>query len=80
MEYEKLTHVDHILRRPDSYIGSVVPDAIDTWTRVGEKFERTRVTLAPGLLKIFDEILVNAIDQHALHPKKVNRKIGRAHV
>lgn len=73
MEYEKLTHVDHILRRPDSYIGSVVPDAIDTWTRVGEKFERTRVTLAPGLLKIFDEILVNAIDQHALHPKKVNR-------
>ena len=73
MEYEKLTHVDHILRRPDSYIGSVVPDAIDTWKLAGEKFERTRVTLAPGLLKIFDEILVNAIDQHTLHPKKVTR-------
>ena len=63
-QYEKLTHVEHILKRPDSYIGSVVPDVIDTWKRTDTGFERTQVTLAPGLVKIFDEILVNAIDQH----------------
>ena len=73
MSYEKLTHVEHILKRPDSYIGSVVPDVIDTWAIRGDRFERTQVTIAPGLVKIFDEILVNAVDQHTLHPKKVNR-------
>jgi DNA topoisomerase-2 len=73
MQYEKLTHVEHILKRPDSYIGSVVPDVVDTWKLHDDKFERTQVTIAPGLVKIFDEILVNAIDQHTLHPKKVTR-------
>jgi DNA topoisomerase-2 len=73
MQYEKLTHVEHILKRPDSYIGSVVPDVVDTWRLNGDYFERTHVTIAPGLVKIFDEILVNAIDQHTLHPKKVTR-------
>jgi len=73
MQYEKLTHVEHILKRPDSYIGSVVPDVVDTWKLQDDKFERTQVTIAPGLVKIFDEILVNAIDQHTLHPKKVTR-------
>jgi len=29
--------------------------------------------VSPGLVKIFDEILVNAIDQYSLHPKKVYR-------
>jgi DNA topoisomerase-2 len=73
MEYEKLTHVEHILKRPDSYIGSVVPDVVDTWKLNDGRFERAQVTIAPGLVKIFDEILVNAIDQHTLHPKKVTR-------
>jgi DNA topoisomerase-2 len=73
MEYEKLTHVEHILKRPDSYIGSVVPDVVDTWKLAEGRFERAHVTIAPGLVKIFDEILVNAIDQHTLHPKKVTR-------
>jgi len=73
MEYEKVTHVEHILRRPDSYIGSIVPDAFDTWVFREGAFTREQVSVAPGLLKIFDEILVNAIDQHTLHPKKVSR-------
>ena len=72
-QYEKLTHVEHILKRPDSYIGSVIPDVLDVWRRETDMFRRNQVTLAPGLLKIFDEVLVNAIDQHTLHPKKVNR-------
>ena len=46
---------------------------VDTWKLNGGRFERAQVTIAPGLVKIFDEILVNAIDQHTLHPKKVTR-------
>jgi DNA topoisomerase-2 len=29
--------------------------------------------VSPGLVKIFDEVLVNAIDQYSLHPKKVSK-------
>lgn len=73
MEYQKLTHVQHILKRPDSYVGSLVPDVQETWRRTDAGFERASVTIAPGLVKIFDEILVNAVDQHSINPKKVTR-------
>lgn len=71
--YQKLTHVEHILKRPDSYVGSLVPDVQETWRRTDSGFERASVTIAPGLVKIFDEILVNAVDQHSVTPKKVTR-------
>jgi DNA topoisomerase-2 len=73
MEWKKLTHVEHILKRPDSYVGSLVPGPVDTWRLVDDHFERHTVHIAPALIKIFDEILVNAIDQHTLHPRKVTR-------
>jgi DNA topoisomerase-2 len=38
---------------------------------VAGRFEPSVLTVSPGLVKIFDEILVNAIDQWSLHPKKV---------
>jgi DNA topoisomerase-2 len=69
--YEKLTHVEHILKRPDTYVGSLHPETGKYWVRVGEHFELTELSVSPGLVKIFDEILVNAIDQWSMHPKKV---------
>jgi DNA topoisomerase-2 len=38
---------------------------------VGGLFRLDTLSVSPGLVKIFDEVLVNAIDQHSLHPKKV---------
>ena len=73
MEWKKLTHVEHILKRPDSYVGSLVPGPVDTWRLNEDRFERHTVQIAPALIKIFDEILVNAIDQNTLHPRKVTR-------
>uniref|UniRef100_A0A8C5GUM1 DNA topoisomerase 2 n=1 Tax=Gouania willdenowi TaxID=441366 RepID=A0A8C5GUM1_GOUWI len=49
--YQKKTQLEHILLRPDTYIGSVEP--------VNQLIV---VTFVPGLYKIFDEILVNAAD------------------
>jgi DNA topoisomerase-2 len=69
--YEKLTHVEHILKRPDTYVGSLAPESGKYWIRAGDRFELTELSVSPGLVKIFDEILVNAIDQWSLHPKKV---------
>ena len=62
---QKLTHVEHILKRPGSYVGPV--------SRVGEQYWVKVVwrRLSSTLLKIFDEILVNAIDRNSLYPKQV---------
>jgi DNA topoisomerase-2 len=71
MSYERLTHVEHILKRPDTYVGSLPPESASCWIRDGDRFKLSELSVSPGLVKIFDEVLVNAIDQHSLHPKKV---------
>ena len=72
MEYERLSHTEHILKRPDTYVGSLPPEPGQYWVRDGDAFKASQLSVSPGLVKIFDEILVNAIDQHSLHPKKVS--------
>ena len=73
MHYERLSHVEHILKRPDTYVGSLAPESSTYWTRVAGRFEPSVLSVSPGLVKIFDEVLVNAIDQYSLHQKKVSR-------
>ncbi|MDB4865542.1 hypothetical protein OAI00_04165, partial [Euryarchaeota archaeon] len=71
---QKLSHVEHILKRPDSYVGPVSKVKEKYWILddVNENiFKKENVTYSPALLKIFDEILVNAIDRNSLYPKKV---------
>ena len=70
-QYERLSHVEHILKRPDTYVGSLASEVGGHWVRDGNHFVISQLSIAPGLVKIFDEVLVNAIDQHSLHPKKV---------
>ncbi|XP_065805899.1 DNA topoisomerase 2-alpha isoform X1 [Labrus bergylta] len=62
--YQKKTQLEHILLRPDSYIGSVEPVTQQMWVYDEEEAELNcrDVTFVPGLYKIFDEILVNAAD------------------
>ena len=63
-QYEKLTQLEHILRRPDTYIGSVERTTEQMWVfnSETESMENRKVSFVPGLYKIFDEILVNAAD------------------
>jgi DNA topoisomerase-2 len=62
--YQKLTQLEHIIRRPDTYIGSVERTDQKMWVfNKNEKLMENRtVSFVPGLYKIFDEILVNAAD------------------
>lgn len=68
--YSKLTQHEHILRRPDTYIGSVEKQTQSMW--VLDKDTQALVfrptTYVPGLYKIFDEILVNAADNKQRDP------------
>ena len=68
---QKLTHVEHILKRPDSYVGPVSHVAEPYWIHDTGHFEKKSVVYSPALLKIFDEILVNAIDRNSMYPKNV---------
>uniref|UniRef100_A0A3B3YVQ5 DNA topoisomerase 2 n=1 Tax=Poecilia mexicana TaxID=48701 RepID=A0A3B3YVQ5_9TELE len=61
--YQKKTQLEHILLRPDTYIGSVEPVSQQMWVYdEGVGLNCRDVTFVPGLYKIFDEILVNAAD------------------
>uniref|UniRef100_A0A8C2BLS4 DNA topoisomerase 2 n=1 Tax=Cyprinus carpio TaxID=7962 RepID=A0A8C2BLS4_CYPCA len=61
--YQKKTQLEHILLRPDTYIGSVEPVTQQMWVFDEDMGMNCRdITYVPGLYKIFDEILVNAAD------------------
>ncbi|XP_053219187.1 DNA topoisomerase 2-alpha isoform X1 [Podarcis raffonei] len=61
--YQKKSQLEHILLRPDTYIGSVEQVTQQMWVFDEDIGLNCRdVTFVPGLYKIFDEILVNAAD------------------
>lgn len=67
--YQKKSQLEHILLRPDTYIGSVERVSETMWVCDKKEVEgeeptykivQREVSYVPGLYKIFDEILVNA--------------------
>lgn len=60
--YQRKTPVEHVLLRPDTYVGSVDVSAVERWVLKGKQMELERVSYVPALYKVFDEVLVNATD------------------
>uniref|UniRef100_A0A0N5A607 DNA topoisomerase (ATP-hydrolyzing) n=1 Tax=Parastrongyloides trichosuri TaxID=131310 RepID=A0A0N5A607_PARTI len=72
--YQKKSQLEHILLRPDTYIGSVeYTDKAMMWIydMNEDKLVQREIAYVPGLYKIFDEILVNAADNKQ-RDKKMN--------
>jgi DNA topoisomerase-2 len=67
--YQKKTQLEHILLRPDTYIGSTEKQQQKMWVHDGEGIKLADIDYVPGLYKIFDEILVNAADNKVRDPK-----------
>jgi DNA topoisomerase II len=63
-EYKRLSHRDHILELPDTYIGSVETHEEHRWVYSAEsgKMTHRKLNFNPGFYKLFDEIVVNARD------------------
>lgn len=63
-KYERKTPHEHVLLRPGMYIGSIEPSVSDAWVFDESLHRMVKVSMnySPALLKIFDEILVNAAD------------------
>ncbi len=64
MKYEKLTQQEHVLKRPDMYIGNMHPSEITTfiYDEKLEKIVQKDIVVTDGLVRIFIEPLSNAID------------------
>lgn len=62
--YQKKTQVEHILLRPDTYVGSVEKqeEQFWVWDADAKEMQNRNLSYVPALYKIFDEILVNAAD------------------
>ena len=62
-KYKKHELRSHIYSRPAMYIGTIEPNTIETYIVDNtNKIVKKQITYIPGLFKIFDEALVNAID------------------
>lgn len=75
--YQKLTQLEHIIKRPDTYIGSVERTEQKMWVFDSElnRMKYRDVKYVPGLYKIFDEILVNAADNKQRDPNMSFMKV-----
>ncbi|XP_058818092.1 DNA topoisomerase 2 [Topomyia yanbarensis] len=75
--YQKKSQLEHILLRPDTYIGSVehLKDTMWVYDTENSKMVQREITYVPGLYKIFDEILVNAADNKQRDAKMSSIKI-----
>jgi len=69
--YQKKTQTEHILLRPDTYVGSVEWQDENMWIWNDKKHEMDykSISYVPALYKIFDEILVNAADNLQAIPR-----------
>lgn len=69
-KYKSLSEVEHVLLRPGTYVNStVLTDYVREWVFVDGKFVEKDVRYVPALLKIFDEIFSNSIDESKRNKK-----------
>ena len=73
--YKKMSHVEHVLEKPDSYVGSTeleetIQDILNDSDPENIKIEKKLFEYCPAFYKCFDELLVNAFDHSKRQKKK----------
>lgn len=80
--YQKKTQLEHILLRPDTYIGAIEAERKQMWVfdEQSKTIAEKEINFVPGLYKIFDEVLVNASDnfQRDRRMSYINVKIDQS--
>ncbi len=74
-KYKVLSHIEHILLRPQTYLGSNKPHTSIKYIFDNDKMVKQELTYIPSFLKIFDEIVSNSIDEH-----KRNNKLNKIEI
>ena len=63
-KYQQWEHIKHIRELPDTYVGSSIKEEKDLYVFNNNKIEKKNIEWVPAIYKIFDEIIVNAVDNH----------------
>ena len=63
--------IEYHLMRPDTLIGSVERQDIETYVLKDSKLITQTINTSPGLFQIFNEVITNSVDEHIRNPKKV---------
>ena len=71
-KFKKLDDIDHVILRPGMYIGSIKPHKSIKWLLDSDKMSQSEITYNPGLLKIFDEIVTNSVDESKRQESNLN--------
>lgn len=69
--YQVLDEIEHIRKRTGMYAGSVAEQTAEEWIycTTTKKMVKEKITYVPALVKIFSEILDNAIDESRRAPE-----------
>ena len=79
-KYQKMEHKEHIYKLPDTYIGSIEFHSEEMFIKTdSDNFEKKKINYVPGFYKIFDEILVNALDHRQRDNSVKNIKVNISH-
>jgi len=74
-QFKKLTDLQHVLDRPDSYVGDIVKRPVELWVfdATNESMTKMTINISLGAMKVVDEILVNARDVAVRFPGALQR-------
>lgn len=71
-KYKILTQIEHVLLRPQTYVGSNKPNTDIKYIIEDDKVIKKEITYIPSFIKIFDEVITNSVDEHQRN-KKLNK-------
>ena len=77
-KYQKLTDKEHILKKPDTYIGSIENTDHEDYIFNEDKIVSKEFQYIPGLYKLFDEGIVNCRDHVIRQAQAVKDNIENA--
>lgn len=66
-KYKKMDPIEHVLARPDMYVGSIALEESQEYVVVDNEFhiEKKNISTSPAIIRIFVECISNAIDNVA---------------
>lgn len=73
--FKMLTEIQHILKRPNMYVGSIDLETKEDYILENGKFIKKQISYVPALLKIINEVLDNSIDEAIRTDFKYSTKI-----
>lgn len=58
-----LSEIEHVLKRPQMYVGSTTPEYFPVYVYEQDKIVLKNLLQVPALIKLFDEIISNSVDE-----------------